>query len=96
MVGGGASPRWGYVRIIAGTVIGGIVGFYVMHRVEISYKVKIPFFGSVNRRFSALFVRLLRKIGLENLQEKMKERLRKYESEMKRKQKQLNELDDSV
>lgn len=30
------------------------------------------------------------------MQEKMKERLRKYEIEMKRKQKQLNELDDSV
>lgn len=32
--------RWGYTRIIAGTILGGILGFYVMHRVEISYKAK--------------------------------------------------------
>ncbi|WJX65656.1 hypothetical protein P8452_50292 [Trifolium repens] len=32
------SQRWGYIRIISGTIIGGILGFYVMHRVEISYK----------------------------------------------------------
>ncbi|PKI70381.1 uncharacterized protein LOC116187648 [Punica granatum] len=66
MAVGGASPRWGYVRIITGTILGGVLGFYVMHRVEISYK------------------------------EKMKERLREYEAEMKRKQQQLSELDDSV
>jgi len=43
------SMRWGYARIIAGTILGGILGFYVMHRVEISYKVKMPcltFLGS--------------------------------------------------
>ncbi|CAO2827635.1 unnamed protein product [Amaranthus hypochondriacus] len=34
------SQRWAYVRIIAGTIAGGILGFYVMHRVEISYKAK--------------------------------------------------------
>lgn len=34
------SMRWGYARIIAGTILGGILGFYVMHRVEISYKAK--------------------------------------------------------
>lgn len=33
------SQRWGYVRIITGTIVGGILGFYVMYRVEISYKV---------------------------------------------------------
>ncbi|XP_057976341.1 uncharacterized protein LOC131163689 [Malania oleifera] len=59
------SYRWGYVRIITGTILGGILGFYVMHRVEVSYK------------------------------EKMKERLRKYESELKKKEK-LNQLEDSM
>ncbi|XP_021746440.1 uncharacterized protein LOC110712289 [Chenopodium quinoa] len=34
------SQRWGYVRIITGTIVGGILGFYVMHRAEISYKAK--------------------------------------------------------
>ena len=34
------SQKWGYVRIITGTVLGGVLGFYVMHRVEVSYKVK--------------------------------------------------------
>ncbi|WJX80282.1 hypothetical protein P8452_63302 [Trifolium repens] len=48
------SQRWGYIRIMSGTIIGGILGFYVMHRVEISYK------------------------------EKMDERLRNYEAELKR------------
>ncbi|KAF5957763.1 hypothetical protein HYC85_004988 [Camellia sinensis] len=35
-----SSVRWGYVRIIAGTLVGGILGFYVMHRAELSYKEK--------------------------------------------------------
>ncbi|KAI4341490.1 hypothetical protein MLD38_026209 [Melastoma candidum] len=40
MVGGPPySQRWGYVRIITGTILGGILGFYVMHRVEVSYTV---------------------------------------------------------
>ncbi|KAM7479730.1 hypothetical protein LguiA_027943 [Lonicera macranthoides] len=34
------SQVWGYFRIISGTIAGGLVGFYVMHRVEISYKEK--------------------------------------------------------
>ncbi|KVI02621.1 hypothetical protein Ccrd_019112 [Cynara cardunculus var. scolymus] len=34
------SMAWGYARIIAGTIAGGGVGFYVMHRLEISYKEK--------------------------------------------------------
>uniref|UniRef100_M1A4I3 Uncharacterized protein n=1 Tax=Solanum tuberosum TaxID=4113 RepID=M1A4I3_SOLTU len=33
------SPRWGYVRIISGTIFGGILGFYLMHRAELQYKV---------------------------------------------------------
>ncbi|RAL41273.1 hypothetical protein DM860_010067 [Cuscuta australis] len=32
------SPRWGYFRIITGTIAGGILGFYVMHRAELKYK----------------------------------------------------------
>ncbi|KAH9616056.1 hypothetical protein KSS87_008353 [Heliosperma pusillum] len=34
------SQRWGYTRIIAGTIAGGMLGFYVMHRIETSYKAK--------------------------------------------------------
>ncbi|KAL5815619.1 hypothetical protein ACOSQ3_026392 [Xanthoceras sorbifolium] len=60
------SRYWASVRVITGTILGGILGFYVMHRLEISYK------------------------------EKMKERLRIYESEMKKKQEKLNELEDSI
>ncbi|KAJ8752730.1 hypothetical protein K2173_007040 [Erythroxylum novogranatense] len=59
------SQKWGYVRIITGTIFGGVLGFYVMHRVEVSYK------------------------------EKMKERLRQYERDLKEKEK-LNKLEDSV
>ncbi|KAJ1690716.1 ATP-dependent helicase/nuclease subunit A isoform 2 [Rhynchospora pubera] len=36
-----APSVWGYSRIITGTVLGGILGFYVMHRVETSYKEKM-------------------------------------------------------
>ncbi|KAF5730379.1 ATP-dependent helicase/nuclease subunit A isoform 1 [Tripterygium wilfordii] len=32
---------WDNVRIIAGTILGGAFGFYVMHRAEISYKEKM-------------------------------------------------------
>ncbi|XP_058738690.1 uncharacterized protein LOC131610687 [Vicia villosa] len=60
----GPSQRWGYIRIMSGTIFGGILGFYVMHRVEISYK------------------------------EKMNERLRNYEAELKRKREvKLNEFE---
>ncbi|XP_061366488.1 uncharacterized protein LOC133309705 [Gastrolobium bilobum] len=61
-----ASQKWGYIRIISGTILGGILGFYVMHRAEINYK------------------------------EKMNERLRNYEAELKRKkQEKLNEFEES-
>ncbi|KAJ9174076.1 hypothetical protein P3X46_017146 [Hevea brasiliensis] len=59
------SLKWGYIRIITGTILGGILGFYVMHRVEVAYK------------------------------EKMNERLKQYESELKEKEK-LNQLEDSI
>jgi len=35
------SQRWGYIRIMSGTIVGGILGFYVMHRMEIRYKVQL-------------------------------------------------------
>ncbi|CAB4281250.1 unnamed protein product [Prunus armeniaca] len=61
----GSSNTWAYARIITGTILGGVLGFYVMDRVEKSYK------------------------------EKVKERLRQYESELKKKEK-LNELEESM
>ncbi|KAG1334741.1 hypothetical protein COCNU_03G008600 [Cocos nucifera] len=60
-----ASHRWAYFRIMTGTILGGIVGFYVMHRVETSYK------------------------------EKMKERLIKYENEMKKRGQLQQQKDQS-
>lgn len=36
-----SSMTWAYARIIAGTLLGGTLGFYVMHRVEVSYKMKM-------------------------------------------------------
>jgi hypothetical protein len=35
------SRRWAYVRVMVGTILGGVLGFYVMHRVETSYKVRL-------------------------------------------------------
>lgn len=60
-----ASQKWGYIRIISGTILGGVLGFYVMHRAETSYK------------------------------EKMNERLKKYEAELKKKE-AINELEESM
>ncbi|KAK7251590.1 hypothetical protein RIF29_34918 [Crotalaria pallida] len=37
----GPSQKWGYIRIISGTIVGGILGFYVMHRLETGYKEKM-------------------------------------------------------
>ncbi|URE47128.1 hypothetical protein MUK42_15412 [Musa troglodytarum] len=37
-----ASTRWASIRITIGTILGGVLGFYVMHRVEINYKVPPP------------------------------------------------------
>ncbi|XP_075660961.1 uncharacterized protein LOC142630795 [Castanea sativa] len=59
------SRKWAYVRIITGTILGGVLGFYAMHRLEISYK------------------------------EKMNERLKKYEAELKNRQK-MEELEESL
>ncbi|KAL6602997.1 hypothetical protein ACP70R_043358 [Stipagrostis hirtigluma subsp. patula] len=35
------SRRWAYVRVMAGTILGGVLGFYVMHRLETSYKERM-------------------------------------------------------
>ncbi|KAK8965534.1 hypothetical protein KSP40_PGU003388 [Platanthera guangdongensis] len=32
------SLRWAYIRIVTGTIVGGVLGFYTMHRIETSYK----------------------------------------------------------
>ncbi|XBI30041.1 hypothetical protein VPH35_053883 [Triticum aestivum] len=34
------SRPWAYMRIMAGTIVGGGLGFYVMLRIETSYKVR--------------------------------------------------------
>lgn len=34
-----ASYLWANIRITTGVILGGALGFYVMHRVETSYKV---------------------------------------------------------
>jgi len=60
------SQKWGYIRIMTGTILGGILGFYVMHRLESNYK------------------------------ERMNERLRDYEAELRRKKdERLNEFEES-
>ncbi|KAH7528788.1 hypothetical protein FEM48_Zijuj05G0109500 [Ziziphus jujuba var. spinosa] len=76
MVGG--ASRWGLIRIMAGTILGGVFGFYIMHQVEISYKVSV-----------------LHPIFKHSCLEKMNERLKKYESELKKKEK-MNELKESM
>uniref|UniRef100_A0A0A0LPI8 Uncharacterized protein n=1 Tax=Cucumis sativus TaxID=3659 RepID=A0A0A0LPI8_CUCSA len=51
----GSSRKWAYIRIITGTVVGGVLGFYVMHRVEVGYKEKMKERAKVEvRGFSAL------------------------------------------
>ncbi|XP_052158227.1 uncharacterized protein LOC127775948 [Oryza glaberrima] len=35
------SRRWACVRVMAGTILGGALGFYVMHRLETSHKAKM-------------------------------------------------------
>lgn len=93
----GNSRKWAYIRIITGTIVGGVLGFYVMHRVELSYKVgrisqmkiTLDFFSSV-----CVFV-LICFCVLGVMQEKMKERLKQYENELKKKE-QIKEVEDSV
>ncbi|KAL9673078.1 hypothetical protein QQ045_029331 [Rhodiola kirilowii] len=58
------SQKWGYIRIISGTIIGGVLGFYVMHRVEVSYKEKM------NEE--------LRKYELEKMRREKRQRLSEF------------------
>lgn len=36
-----ASRGWAYFRIIAGTLVGGAIGFYVKYRIETRYRQKM-------------------------------------------------------
>ncbi|XP_028805532.1 uncharacterized protein LOC114760441 [Neltuma alba] len=60
------SHKWAYIRIITGTIVGGILGFYVMHRLEANYKERM------NER--------LRNYEAE-LQRKKQERLNEFKEE---------------
>ncbi|KAI5011832.1 hypothetical protein ZWY2020_015071 [Hordeum vulgare] len=88
------SRRWAYVRIMADTILGGGLGFYVMHRIETSYKVRrLPShqptaIWSKPRCSSTLSCRVLRP------QTKMKERLRRYEAHLLAKEKEAQQLQD--
>ncbi|KAL2321230.1 hypothetical protein Fmac_030199 [Flemingia macrophylla] len=85
------SHKWGYIRIITGTILGGILGFYVMHRLETNYKVSIPSLSPL----SFLLAPQLLHLPLQ-IYEKMNERLRIYEAELKRKKEErLNEFEES-
>lgn len=77
-----ASTRWASIRIMIGTILGGVLGFYVMHRVEINYKVPLP---PPPPCLCALSWRMAHSCYT---QEKMKERLARYEQEMERKEQQ--------
>ncbi|KAL9383114.1 hypothetical protein Peur_023437 [Populus x canadensis] len=59
------SQKWGYVRIITGTILGGVLGFYVMHRVEVSYKEKMK------KRLREYEKELQKKEELKQLEESM-------------------------
>ncbi|GJN38836.1 hypothetical protein PR202_gb27914 [Eleusine coracana subsp. coracana] len=95
------SRRWAYVRVMAGTILGGVLGFYVMHRVETSYKARlfpqrpprlllsraVPV-GKISPRSGSLCDFLL--------QARMEERLRRYEAHMLAKAKEAQQLKDEA
>ncbi|MQM00649.1 hypothetical protein Taro_033390 [Colocasia esculenta] len=98
------SVRWGYFRIIAGTVLGGVLGFYVMHRVENSYKVSKHDKRYRNKRGKKTHISVFRSrpggygksiLAVIIAAEKVKERLARYEKEMmlKDRQQQRREAD---
>ncbi|RWW05181.1 hypothetical protein GW17_00031563 [Ensete ventricosum] len=78
-----ASTRWASIRITIGTLLGGVLGFYVMHRVEINYKVPSPPPSAP----SSLCPKLTNAHSCYT-QEKMKERLAMCEQEMEIKEQQ--------
>ncbi|KAK2974432.1 hypothetical protein RJ640_011329 [Escallonia rubra] len=101
----GRSAAWGYARIITGTLVGGALGFYVMHRLEISYKVRLTllcylrFINSYSFAFLTINLAVVRLFGrfLLYTQEKWDERLKKYEEELnKKKEDSSKELQESL
>ena len=96
------SRRWANVRLMAGTILGGVLGFYVMHRVEASYKAR-----PIPRRPALLYsphpICLALSpvsVGLTQhfscLQARMEERLRRYEAHMLAKVKEAQQLQDEA
>lgn len=74
---------WGYMRIMGGTILGGVLGFYVMHRLEISYKVSFPLLPPLY--VSSRSCMYILSNSFSYLQAKWDERLKKYEEELKKK-----------
>lgn len=52
------SARWASIRIITGTILGGILGFYVMNRLEVRHKAS-PNSPSLSPPFNVPFLLLL-------------------------------------
>ncbi|OEL18101.1 hypothetical protein BAE44_0020877 [Dichanthelium oligosanthes] len=89
------SRRWAYVRVMAGTILGGVLGFYVMHRVETSYKARPPDLAlPLCPAPSPLPRGLTPRFSL--LQARMEERLRRYEAHMLAKAKEAQQLQDEA
>ena len=83
-----SSMTWAYARIIAGTLLGGTLGFYVMHRVEVSYKVCFFSLCSTKLYWFFAFFFFLKLLGFTQM--KMEEALRQYEKDMKKRQDEEN------
>ena len=96
------SQKWAYVRIITGTILGGILGFYVMDRMEKSYKVRVWLLRiclekeQKTRIEKKFFLLLLLILDFESIQAKMNERLKKYESELKKREEKDHQLEESL
>ncbi|KAM0944374.1 hypothetical protein DsansV1_C11g0108151 [Dioscorea sansibarensis] len=67
------SYRWAHMGIMAGTILGGVLGFYVMHRVEISYK-------EMNRRLRTIIQQEGDKRLSEMMTEQEQEEMNKRQS----------------
>lgn len=96
------SARWASIRIITGTILGGILGFYVMNRLEVRHKASpnSPSLSPLLMSLSFFFFRLILGFGfffffLVLIQEKMQERLLKYEMEKRKREANLEFQDSS-
>lgn len=101
LVGAMKSPRWGYFRIITGTILGGILGFYCMHRAELKYKVlSSSLIQTLSCSFSMIWVSSSFELTFVFTfeQEMWNERLRKYEEELNKRKNQeaANEFQESL